>query len=124
MQHFIWRGASTIILAASLVFGAFASPAIVEAGSELLYTTARQQHASRNDVNTTLTVDHENGVVVGGYYFSGRPYLWLGLKGETGATAVVRIETPEMPQDMNAALMEQEEIACSFAPHGHGLDCS
>jgi hypothetical protein len=97
---------------------------IVEAGSELLYNTARQEHTNRHDVDITLTVDYENGFVVGGYYFSGRPYLWMGLKGDNGAAAVVRIETPEMPQDMNAALIEQEEIACSFALHGHGLDCS
>ncbi|MEO9298954.1 hypothetical protein [Devosia alba] len=97
---------------------------IVEAGSELLYATARQAHANRNDVDITLSVDYENGFAVGGYYFSGRPYLWVGLKGENGAAAVVRIETLEKPQDMNSALIEQEDIACSFALHGHGLDCS
>jgi len=97
---------------------------VVQAGSQLLYTTARQEHANRTDVDVTLTTDFENGFVVGGYYFSGRPYLWVGLKGENGAAVVVRIETPEMPQDMTAALIEQEEIACSFSLHGHGLDCS
>ena len=61
---------------------------------------------------------------MGGYYFSGRPYLWVGLKGENGAAAVLRIETLKMPQDMNAALIEQEDIACSFTLQGHGLDCS
>jgi len=97
---------------------------IAEAGSELLYATARQAHANRNDVDITLSIDYENGFAVGGYYFSGRPYLWVGLKGENGAAAVVRIETLEMPQDMNAALIEQEDIACSFTLRGHGLDCS
>ncbi|WP_412051086.1 hypothetical protein ACK6D9_06665 [Hoeflea sp. Naph1] len=96
---------------------------IVETGSDLLYTNARQKHANRHDVGVTLAADYDNGFVVGGLYDSGRPYLWVGLKGDAGATAVLRIETPDMPVDMNAALMEQEKIACSFRLNGRGLGC-
>lgn len=96
---------------------------IIEMGSELLYTTARHKHANRHDVGITLTVDHDNGFVVGGFYDFHRPFLWVGLTGNDGVAAVLRIETPDAPLDMNAAVMEQEIIACSFKLHGNGLDC-
>ncbi|WP_417433061.1 hypothetical protein [Hoeflea sp.] len=96
---------------------------IVETGSDLLYITARHRHANRHDIGVTLAADYDNGFAVGGYYDSGRPYLWVGLKGDAGAAAVLRIETPDMPVDMNAALLEQEKVACSFRLHGHSLDC-
>ncbi|MEM5500349.1 hypothetical protein WNY59_01965 [Ahrensia kielensis] len=96
---------------------------IVETGSELLYNTARHELARRYDVAVTLTVDYDNGFVVGGFYDSKRPYLWVGLKGNNGAATLLRIETPDIPLDMNAALKEQEKVACSFKLHGYGLGC-
>lgn len=97
---------------------------IVETGSELLYNTARHKHANRDDLGIFLTADYENGFVIGGFYDSIRPYLWAGLKGNDGATVVLRIETPTAPLNIDAALMEQAKIACSFQLHGNRLDCS
>lgn len=96
---------------------------IIEAGSQLLYVTGRRELENRFDVDVGLVEEYENTFVVAGQYFTGRPYLWLGLKGREGATALVRIETPDMPDDIAAAFAEQSKIACSFALHDHRLDC-
>ncbi|MBU1307135.1 MAG: hypothetical protein KKF33_16655, partial [Alphaproteobacteria bacterium] len=96
---------------------------IVQAGSDLLYERLWSQINDRNDPKVAMLSDVKNGYVFGGSYPSGRFYMLMALRDGNGGSALLRIETLDVPQDSDVALLEQVDIACSFSLNGLGLDC-
>ncbi|GHA30075.1 hypothetical protein GCM10007989_27190 [Devosia pacifica] len=96
---------------------------VVQMGNQLLFDQARDVLLLRN-VDTNLNSVTADGFVYGGTYPSGRPFLWFSLyAADKRLVALVEIEAKSVPADLNRAVAEQYEAACSFSFEGHTLLC-
>ncbi len=96
---------------------------IVQIGNSLLLEQGMNLLPERN-VTFNLNSKSALGYVYGGVYPSGRPFLWFGLMDlDSSMVTLVEIEAKSVPADMDAAVTEQEDLACSFSFLGASLKC-